>query len=84
VQWHSRTRSSGRLAKAAQTFEQVAELWLEKTASSRAATTQEKVHGYLKRNKFYTIGSVPISSLKATDVQLSKPGEPTMQSISIC
>jgi len=27
------------LAKAAQTFEQVATLWLEKTASSRAATT---------------------------------------------
>jgi integrase len=56
------------LAKAAQTFEQVAALWLEKTASSRAATTQEKVHGYLKRNIFPTVGSVPISSLKATDV----------------
>jgi integrase len=56
------------LARVAQTFEQVAALWLEKTASSRAASTQEKVHGYLKRNIFPTIGSVPISSLKATDV----------------
>jgi integrase len=56
------------LAKAAQTFEQVAALWLEKTASSRATTTQEKVYGHLKRNIFPTVGSVPISSLKATDV----------------
>jgi integrase len=63
-----RKAKRAKLAKAAQTFEQVAELWLEKTASSRAATTQEKVHGYLKRNTFPTIGSVPISSLKATDV----------------
>lgn len=57
-----------RLARIAQTFEQVAVLWLEKTASSRAASTQEKVRGYLKRNLFPTIGSVPISSLRATDV----------------
>lgn len=57
-----------KLARAAQNFEQVADLWLEKTASSRAATTQEKVHGYLKRNIFPMIGGVPISSLKATDV----------------
>ena len=56
------------LARVAQTFEQVAALWLEKTVSSRAASTQEKVHGYLKRNIFPMIGSVPISSLKATDV----------------
>jgi hypothetical protein len=57
-----------KLAMAAQTFEQVAEMWLEKTATSRAATTQEKVYGYLKRNIFPMIGGVPISSLKATDV----------------
>lgn len=63
-----RKAKRAKLAKAAQTFEQVAELWLEKTASSRAATTQEKVHGYLKRDTFPTIGSVPISSLKATDI----------------
>jgi integrase len=56
------------LAKAAQTFEQVAALWLEKTASSRAASTQDKVSGYLKRNIFPTIGNVPISSLRATEV----------------
>jgi integrase len=63
-----RKAKQARLAKAAETFEQVSGLWLEKTASSRAASTQEKVHGYLKRNIFPMIGNVPISSLRATDV----------------
>jgi len=77
-----RKAKRGKLAKAAQTFEHVAGLWLEKTASSRAATTPAKVHGYLKRNSFPTIGSVPISSLKATDVlaRLRKMGRAASES----
>jgi hypothetical protein len=51
-----RKAKQAKLARAAHTFEQVAELWLDKTASSRAATTQEKVHGYLKGNIFPMVG----------------------------
>jgi integrase len=63
-----RKARQAQLAKATETFEAVAKLWLEKTAPSRAATTQSKVHGYLRRNIFPLIGNVPISSLRATDV----------------
>ncbi|MGZ3181681.1 MAG: tyrosine-type recombinase/integrase [Telluria sp.] len=63
-----RKAKQAKLISAAQTFEQVANLWLDKTSSSRAASTQEAVKGYLKRNVFPHIGGVPISSLRAIDI----------------
>jgi integrase len=63
-----RKAKQAQLISASQTFEQVATLWLEKTAASRAASTQVRVRFFLKRNIFSEIGNVPISSLRATDV----------------
>lgn len=50
------------------TFEAVARLWLEKTKSERAATTQEKVENWLAKDLFPAIGSLPISTIRPRDV----------------
>lgn len=50
------------------TFEAVARLWLEKTKSERAATTQEKVENWLAKDLFPAIGSLPITTIKPRDV----------------
>lgn len=43
---------------------------LDKTSALRAATTQEKVTGWLERDVFPVIGNVPIATLKPRDVLL--------------
>ena len=53
---------------AGNTFESVARLWLKKTASDRAAITQEKVTAWLKHDVFPYIGKQPISTIKPLDV----------------
>jgi integrase len=55
-------------AAASQTFETVAYSWLEKTRAERAATTQDKVKGWLTRSVFPYIGMVPIGALTPRDV----------------
>jgi len=50
------------------TFEKVARQWLEKTASSRAASTQEKIVNWFEKNVFPYIGRLPIAVLTPRDV----------------
>jgi integrase len=50
------------------TFEAVARAWLARTASDRAASTQEKNTAWLERNIFPAIGALPISTIKPWDV----------------
>jgi hypothetical protein len=47
-------------AAASQTFETVARSWPQETAASRAATTQEKVTGWLQRSVLPYIGEISI------------------------
>lgn len=64
-------RKDERMAKAAvdvHTFEAVAREWLLRTAADRAASTQEKNVSWLERNVFPVIGSMPIATIKPTDV----------------
>ncbi len=56
---------------AIQTFEKVAQTWLIKTAAERAATTQVKVTGWLKKDAFPYLGAMPIASIKPRDVLLA-------------
>jgi integrase len=56
------------ISEANQTFEVVARSWLDKTAAARAASTQEKVTGWLQRDVFPVIGSTPITKLTPRDV----------------
>ncbi len=55
-------------AAAANTFEIVARTWLEKTAATRAATTQDKITSWLQKDVFPFIGNLPISTIKPLDV----------------
>lgn len=55
---------------ATQTFELVARLWLEKTAANRAASTRQKVAGWLENDVFPYLGHQPVSTLKPRDVLL--------------
>ncbi|MBA5639644.1 integrase arm-type DNA-binding domain-containing protein [Duganella sp. LX20W] len=57
-----------RLLLERQTFETIAHEWLEKTKAQRAEATQIKVVGWLTRNVFPEIGSMPISDIKPRDV----------------
>lgn len=59
-----------RIAAASETFEMVARTWLEKTSALRAATTQEKVTGWLERDVFPVIGQALIATLRPRDVLL--------------
>jgi integrase len=66
-----RTKREEKQAKekaALNTFEAVARAWLERTASDRAATTQEKNTAWLERNIFPVIGALPISTIRPWDV----------------
>ena len=56
------------LIAAQHTFEAVAQRWLLKTKTERAATTQEKVQNWLAKDLFPVIGSMPISAIKPRDV----------------
>lgn len=53
---------------AAQTFELVARLWLEKTAANRAETTRIKVTGWLEKDVFPYLGTAPVSTITPRDV----------------
>ena len=58
---------------AAHTFEVVARTWLVKTVANRAASTQEKVTGWLEKKVFPAIGNKPIiHSRPVTYWRLSK------------
>ncbi|MFC0168392.1 tyrosine-type recombinase/integrase [Pseudoduganella danionis] len=50
------------------TFELVARRWLEKTATDRADSTQQKNASWLEKNIFPEIGSRPISEITPRDV----------------
>lgn len=63
-----KSEKQAQLIDAINTFEAVAISWLSKTQSSRAATTQEKVSNWLKKDVFPFIGKLPISSIKPRDV----------------
>jgi integrase len=63
-----RQEKLARMVAAGQTFEVVARDWLQKTGATRAATTQEKVIGWLQRSVFPYIGKVPIASLTPRDM----------------
>ena len=53
---------------AANTFEAVARIWLEKTAAKRAEVTQSRVTTLLEKDIFPFIGKMPISTIKPRDV----------------
>ena len=53
---------------AAHTFETVAWTWLEKTAATRATTTQAKVTNWLQKDVFPYIGNMPVSTIRPLDV----------------
>jgi integrase len=63
-----RDAKNAKLIAAQHTFEVVARLWLEKTKSQRAASTQEKVQNWLTKDIFSAIGSQPISTISPRDV----------------
>jgi integrase len=63
-----RDTKNAKLIAAQHTFEVVARLWLEKTKSQRAASTQEKVQNWLAKDIFSAIGSQPISTISPRDV----------------
>ncbi|MQA23636.1 tyrosine-type recombinase/integrase [Rugamonas rivuli] len=54
-----------------QTFSAIAYEWLDKTKAQRAATTQDKVTGWLTRNVLPHLGNMPISEIKPRDVLLA-------------
>jgi integrase len=53
---------------ASHTFEGVALAWLEKTAATRAITTQKKLANWLQKDVFPFIGNLPVSTVKPIDV----------------
>ena len=53
---------------AANTFEALARIWLEKTAAKRAEVTQSRVTTLLEKDVFPFIGKMPISTIKPRDV----------------
>ena len=50
------------------TFEAVALAWLQKTAATRANTTQEKVTNWLQKDVFPFIGKMPVFLIKPLNV----------------
>ncbi|WP_395024779.1 tyrosine-type recombinase/integrase [Comamonas odontotermitis] len=50
------------------TFQKVAELWLEKTAADRKEITQQKVRNWLEKDIFPSIGKLPMTSIMPRDV----------------
>jgi len=63
-----RDAKTAKLLAAQHTFEVVARVWLAKTKSERAASTQEKVENWLAKDIFSVIGSQPISTITPRDV----------------
>ena len=53
---------------ATHTFEAVALTWLQKTAATRATTTQEKVTNWLQKDVFPFLGDMPVSLIKPLNV----------------
>ncbi|GJI88748.1 tyrosine-type recombinase/integrase [Duganella hordei] len=51
-----------------QTFGKVALSWLSKTEADRAASTQEKISGWIHKNLLPYLGALPISSLRPRDI----------------
>jgi integrase len=51
-----------------QTFGRVALAWLSKTENERAATTQEKIAGWIQKDLLPYLGPLPISTLKPRDI----------------
>jgi len=50
------------------TFEMVAREWLQKTAATRAESTNGKVTAWLEKDVFPSIGGKPVSAIKPLDV----------------
>ena len=53
---------------AKQTFSAVALAWLSKTENERAATTQEKVTGWINKDLLPYLGPLPVSTIRPRDV----------------
>ncbi|GAC1505478.1 MAG: integrase arm-type DNA-binding domain-containing protein [Steroidobacteraceae bacterium] len=63
-----REEKRAKAAAAANTFEAVAEQWLQATSAKRAAITKEKVATWLRKDVFPYIGAMPITSIGPRDV----------------
>ena len=63
-----REEKIAKIAAANDTFEKVARSWLEKTAASRAESTQGKITTWLENHVFTQIGKMPISEIGPRDV----------------
>ena len=63
-----RDEKQAKVIAASHTFESIAQQWLKKTASDRAAITQEKVTAWLKHDVFPYIGNQTVSSIKPLDI----------------
>lgn len=55
-------------ASAANTFQAVAEQWLNATSANRAPVTQDKVSNWLQKDIYPHIGAMPISAIGPRDV----------------
>lgn len=65
-----RQEKRARIDSAQKTFEVVARLWLQKTSTTRAPSTQDNVTGWLKRDVFPFIGQAAIATLTPKDILL--------------
>lgn len=63
-----RRLKQARVTAAANDFKGVTNAWLEKTAATRARTTQQKITNWLNKDVLPFIGRIPVSTLKPTDV----------------
>ncbi|MBV8666914.1 MAG: integrase arm-type DNA-binding domain-containing protein [Burkholderiaceae bacterium] len=63
-----RDEKRAKAANAAHTFELVSRDWLVKTKGNRAATTQDRVKGWLESKVFPYIGKTPIAEIGPRDV----------------
>ena len=63
-----REEKQAKVAAANDTFEKIARSWLEKTAASRAKSTQGKITTWLENHVFTQIGKMPISEIGPRDV----------------
>jgi integrase len=63
-----RSEKAAKQIAAAQTFEVVALLWLDKTKAERADSTRRKIFNWLRNDIFPLIGKIPIADVRPRDV----------------
>lgn len=75
-----RDEKQAKAVAAANTFELVAWAWLEKTSATRAATTNDKITSWLKRDVFPFIDTMPVANIRAMNVLAPAPFDKKLMS----